>query len=44
VESRPHEKLLLIGDFNQTIPRTRAPESVFALLERAIARLNCATS
>jgi endonuclease/exonuclease/phosphatase family metal-dependent hydrolase len=34
---------VLLGDFNETIPRTRAPQSCFALLMDAIRELKCIT-
>lgn len=36
-------RLCVIGDFNQTLPRTRAPLRVFAALERALSPLEVLT-
>ena len=35
---------IVLGDFNQTIPRTRAPQRLFELLETAIAELRLPTA
>ena len=45
LDRTPHESLIVIGDFNQTIPRTRAPERVHAALSAALGdRLVVATA
>lgn len=40
----PLRRFVLLGDFNQTIPRTRAPQPVYNRLRTALGSFNCATS
>jgi endonuclease/exonuclease/phosphatase family metal-dependent hydrolase len=40
----PQERLIVLGDFNQTIPRTRAPEPIHDQLMTALGMLACATA
>jgi len=40
----PRQGLIVLGDFNQTIPRTRAPQAVHALLTSALGGLQVATA
>lgn len=44
LESRNSDRLCILGDFNQTIPRSRAPTEAYQALERAFAGLNLLTA
>ncbi len=44
VDSSHQYERLLLGDFNQTIPRSRAPKHVFERLQRTLRSVECATS
>jgi len=44
LSSAPRQRLIVIGDFNQTIPRTRAPHEMYDLLTSSLDRLHIATA
>ena len=44
LSTAPRQRLLVLGDFNQTIPRTRAPHEMYDLLTQALGGLQIATA
>ena len=44
LSSAPRQRLIVLGDFNQTIPRTRAPHEMYDLLMQALGGLQVATA
>ena len=44
LSNAPMQRLVLLGDFNQTIPRTHAPLPVFERLSQLLESFTCATS
>jgi len=44
LSAAPRQRLIVVGDFNQTIPRTRAPHVMYDLLTQALGGLQVATA
>ena len=44
LSTAPRQRLIVLGDFNQTIPRTRAPDKIYDMLTQTLCGLQVATA